>query len=131
MDVFCEKPESLTMADGTVAEELLEIASNGRSEAQRIRALRSLARACVLPIPERADGQRLLFLEQAMELANRPDEIELITDRAKAIRTVETLRFLMPTSTIPSIRNARFNPCCQSPTTNTYVNRTVPISSRP
>ncbi|MFT5302373.1 MAG: HEAT repeat protein, partial [Mariniblastus sp.] len=91
--------------DGAVSQQLLEIAKNGRSEAQRIRALRSLARVCVLSSPEREDLQRLDFLTQAMKLATRPDEIDLIIDRAKAVRTVETLRFVAPYLNDPRHQN--------------------------
>lgn len=90
VDAFANWP------DGSVSDQLLEIARKGRSQAHQIRALRSLARVCVLPTPEREDLQRLEFLEQAMKLATRNDEIDLILDRAKAVRTVETLRFVAP-----------------------------------
>ncbi len=61
----------------------------------RIRSVRALARIVVLR-DERTDEQRLKLLQQTMAKAERDEERDLILDRAKAIRTIETLRFVVP-----------------------------------
>jgi hypothetical protein len=81
--------------NSAVAEDLLKLAETGRGEAQRISALRALARVAVRrgELPEK---EQLDYLMRGMKLATRIDEKRLILDRAKAIRRIEALRFVVP-----------------------------------
>ncbi len=58
-------------------------------------ALRALIR--IAPLPDgRTDQQKLQLLIDTLPLCQRDDERKLVLERAGAIRTVETLRFLLP-----------------------------------
>jgi HEAT repeat protein len=81
--------------DSTVAEDLLHIAETGRGEAERITALRALARV-VVRRGELREKEQLEFLTRGMQLAIRKEERKLILDRAKAIRRIEALQFVVP-----------------------------------
>ncbi len=51
----------------------------------------------VAPLPDkRPDSERLALLKKAMEMSTRDAERSQVLRRARAIRTVETLRFLTP-----------------------------------
>ncbi|MCH5374860.1 MAG: HEAT repeat domain-containing protein, partial [Planctomycetes bacterium] len=78
--------------DSSVAEDLLKLAETDRDQANRVRALRALARVAVLP-SERSEESKLQLLKDGMRLAGRDDERKLILDRAREARTVETARF--------------------------------------
>ncbi|MEM7455812.1 MAG: HEAT repeat domain-containing protein [Planctomycetota bacterium] len=80
--------------DASVVDDLLA-ATGDEDESIRIKAVRALARVVVLG-DERTDETRLELLQQIMELAERRDERDLIIDRARAVRLVETLRFVVP-----------------------------------
>jgi len=81
--------------DATVAEDLLKISETAKEEGQRIRAVRALARVAVLP-SDQPDSEKLALLKRTSERASRAEERNLILDRAKAIRRIETLRFVVP-----------------------------------
>jgi hypothetical protein len=50
----------------------------------------------VAPLPDgRSDGQRLELLQQAMAMSTRDAERTLVLQRAAAIRTVQSLRFVL------------------------------------
>ncbi len=86
-----------------VVDDLLKIAKDSSfSEANRRTALRAFIRVTTLrnewQQPERIwinDQQKLDNLTEAMKLAARVEEKRLIIDRAREIRTQETLNFLM------------------------------------
>jgi hypothetical protein len=42
------------------------------------------------------DDKRLAMLKQAIQLAQRDEERALVLERASAVRSVQTLRFLLP-----------------------------------
>jgi HEAT repeat protein len=81
--------------DATVAEDLLKISESAKEETQRVRAVRALARVAVLP-SDQPDNEKLALLKRTIERASRTEERNLILDRAKAIRRIETLRFVVP-----------------------------------
>lgn len=81
--------------DASVASRLMELARSDPHPQHRIWALRALIRVAPLP-DDRSDGDRLELLQQAMALCTRDAERKLVLDRARAIRTVESLRFVVP-----------------------------------
>lgn len=80
--------------DASVADRLVELVQQeGHPEHKRM-ALRALIRVAVVN-DGRSDAQRLERLQQAMSLCDRDDERQLVVQRARAVRSVETLRYLM------------------------------------
>jgi|GEM_PF-6232009 len=79
--------------DGSVSEDLQRVAGSTTSTSRKIRVLRALARVGVLG---GEDEKRLGYLKFVMDNATRKDEKILALDRAKAVRTVESLRFVLP-----------------------------------
>lgn len=77
-----------------VAPRLIELVESDLPSEQRIAALRALIRVAPLP-DQRSDDARLALLTRAMAMAARDEERRLALDRAKAIRTVESLRFAL------------------------------------
>lgn len=81
--------------DASVAARLMELAQSGPSARHQLSALRALIRVAVLA-DGRSDAERLALLRKAMALASRDEERNLAIDRAKAIRSIESLRFVTP-----------------------------------
>ncbi len=81
--------------DASVAPQLLTLAKSADDRGQRVRAVRALMRVAVLS-DDRSDAERLALLKQSLALAERDDETRLAVDRARAVRTVDSLRFVMP-----------------------------------
>jgi len=90
--------------DDAVAPELLEIARNA-GEPQNVWALRAYVRVITLAGGER-DLDTLAQLKEAMTLARGADEKRLILNRARAVRTVETLRWLLTFLDNPEVSEA-------------------------
>lgn len=81
--------------DGTVAARLLELARTEDHAQHRTQARRSLIR--IAPLEDaRSDERRLDLLRTLMAMCDDEGEQKQILDRAKAVRTVETLRFVAP-----------------------------------
>lgn len=81
--------------DASVAPELINLVENDAHRSHRIAALRAVIR--IAPLPDgRTDAQKLDLLKRAMSLCTRDEERQLILRRAQAIRTVDTLRSLLP-----------------------------------
>jgi HEAT repeat protein len=80
--------------DATVADRLLEIAKTSHSETYRIWALRAYARVAALP-SERLPGATFGMLSEAMKLATRTEDRELIVSRLAAVRAPEALALLL------------------------------------
>jgi HEAT repeat protein len=79
--------------DASVAPELMERVQADDHPADRTAALRALIR--VAPLPDgRSDAEKLELLKKALALCTRDTERNLTLQRAAAIRTPETLRFL-------------------------------------
>jgi HEAT repeat protein len=81
--------------DPSAADQLLDLAETAASPAQRLGALRAFIRVVVLP-GNLSDEKRLAMLKQAMQLAGRDEERALVLERAGAVRSVQSLRFLLP-----------------------------------
>jgi len=81
--------------NASIAPRLIELAKTDEHEGHRIRALRALIRVAPLP-DERSDDERLALLKRAMELSPRPSEVNQALDRARAIRTLDSLEFIEP-----------------------------------
>jgi len=81
--------------DASIAARLGELAKGDEHPEHRTLALRALIRVAPLP-DDRTDLQRLESLQAALALCSRDEERNLALGRARAIRTVETLRFLLP-----------------------------------
>ncbi len=80
--------------DPSVAARLLSLAQNASEPAQQVMAMRAYIRVISLP-DQRPDTETLALLQQAMKLAEGDAEKKLIVTRAGAVRTIETLRWLV------------------------------------
>jgi HEAT repeat protein len=83
--------------NASVIPQLLEMAKNGKSEAQKRQALRALTRVAVVA-DKRTPAERLALLGTAISLATTAEERNYVLKRAaaKPVRTIETLRFVLP-----------------------------------
>lgn len=79
----------------TVAARLLALTKSADNPEHRDLTLRALLRVAALH-DKRTDAQRLDMLKTAMSLAATDSERNAIIKRARSIRTVESLRFLLP-----------------------------------
>lgn len=82
--------------NASVAPRLLELAENDAHDPHRISALRAFIRVSALSGDDRTDAERLASLQDAMKLATRDQERELVLDRARTIKTVEAFQFVVP-----------------------------------
>jgi hypothetical protein len=85
--------------DASVADDLLRLAQTAQQENHRLWALRAFIRVAALPDPKGTatpDAQKLARLQQAIALASRDEERGLVLERAAAVRTLATLRFVLP-----------------------------------
>jgi HEAT repeat protein len=81
--------------DGSVAPQLYDVARNSADAVRRKIALEALIR--VAPLPDRRpDAVRLDMLKKAMTLATSKDQKTAILRRARAIRTMDSLHFVLP-----------------------------------
>ena len=81
--------------NATIAPRLIELAKSEEHDSHRSLALRTLIR--VAPLADgRTDEQKLALLLQAEGMCTRDEERQLILERAAAIRTLESLRFIVP-----------------------------------
>ena len=88
--------------DASVAEWLLDLAREADMAAHRIWALRAYIRVVTLP-SDRAEEETLAMLREGMELATRDEEQRLALSRAGAVRSIETLRWVMPFLDVPAL----------------------------
>lgn len=79
--------------DASIAFRLLELARIDPNARYREMALRALIRVAPLP-DERSDQLRLDLLRTAMAMCQKDSDRLQVLDRAKAVRTVQTLRFV-------------------------------------
>jgi HEAT repeat protein len=99
-DAVVERREAAVRAlcnwpDASVAPRLVELVQNAKNAADRRAAEQALARVAALP-DKRSAAERLALLKTAMSLAASDEERNYVLKRAKAVRTVETLRFVVP-----------------------------------
>ncbi|MHB8970048.1 MAG: HEAT repeat domain-containing protein [Pirellulaceae bacterium] len=80
--------------DATVADQLLELARTGEREMYRIWALRGYARVIVLS-GQAAPSELTAGLREALKLATRMEDKQLIMSRLTAVRCVESLNLAM------------------------------------
>jgi HEAT repeat protein len=76
-----------------VAEQLLELASQAENDAWRRWALRAYMRVVTLP-SERPEVETLHMLQSATELARVPEDRQLAIERASAVRTLPSVRWI-------------------------------------
>ena len=81
--------------DTSVAPRLIKLARSDPHPSHRISALRAVIRVAPLR-DKRSDAQRLELLKNALAMATRDKERNLVLDRARAIRTLDALRFITP-----------------------------------
>jgi len=81
--------------DASVAPRLLALTETITDPDQRALLLRALIRVAALK-DKRSDAARLKLLKTAMTLCSSDDERLYIVKRSRAIRTVESLRFVLP-----------------------------------
>ncbi len=80
--------------DSSVVDKLLVLAQTSGEANYRLWATRALPRVAVLR-DSRSDAERLDLLKKVMTLATRDEERNLALDRAKAVRTMDSLRFVL------------------------------------
>ncbi len=79
--------------DATIAPRLLELATFNTNDTYRAAALRALMRVAPLR-DDRSDEDRLALLVKAMSMTSTTRDAEFALDRARTIRTIESLRFV-------------------------------------
>jgi HEAT repeat protein len=81
--------------DASVAPRIIILAQNDKHDEHRAMSLAALIR--VAPLPDgRPDRDRLELVKKVMTMCNDDDKRNLLLQRASAIRTVETLRYVRP-----------------------------------
>ena len=81
--------------DGSVAPWLIELVMKSKDSAERKTVIDALIR--VAPLPDgRSDSQRLAMLKKAMELCSTDEQRATVIKRARAIRSLDTFRFVAP-----------------------------------
>ena len=96
--------------DATVAPKLLGMVANAPDAATRDRLLGALIRIAPLPDNKLNDNQKLELLQKTMKLCEKDADRGKVIERANAIRTVETFRFVLPYLDEPSLAE----PACKS-----------------
>ena len=82
--------------DATVAQRLLDRLDAARDDAERDLLLGALIRIAPLPDNKLDDRQKLDLLKKTMTLCRRDDDRRRVVERANAIRTIDSLRFVAP-----------------------------------
>lgn len=91
--------------DASVADELLRRAETCADPAERTALLRAYIRVVSLP-KQGSDAQRLERLKRAMSLAQRDEERAYVLERASAVRSLDSLRFVLPYVDQPAVAEA-------------------------
>lgn len=86
---LCNWPEA------SVAPRLIELANTTNDVSERALLVAALIRVAPLP-DKRPPAQKLELLATAMKMCTGDDQRNLVLKRASAIRTIETLRFVLP-----------------------------------
>lgn len=81
--------------DVSIAPRLLELTEKTGDATHRALTLRAFTRVVSLP-DKRPDAERLDMLKKAMSLTTNDDERNFVLKRAKAIRTMDSLHFVLP-----------------------------------
>jgi hypothetical protein len=96
--------------DATVAPKLLDMVAKAPDAATRDRLLGALIRIAPLPDNKLNDKQKHELLEKTMQLCEQDADRGKVIERANAIRTVETFRFVLPYLDEPTLAE----PACKS-----------------
>ncbi len=81
--------------DASIAPRLMELIQTDKHPGHATTALRALIRVAPLS-DDRTDRQRLELLQRAMPMCTRDTERNLILDRCRAIRTLDSLNYILP-----------------------------------
>jgi hypothetical protein len=82
--------------DATVKDRLLELFGKATEPREKDLLLGTLIRIAPLPDNKLDDGQKLDLLVKTMALCQRNEDKAKVLERANAIRTIETFRFVAP-----------------------------------
>jgi HEAT repeat protein len=96
--------------DATVSQRLLDLLGTSQDPAERDQLLAALIRIAPLPDNKLNDKQKLELLQKTMTLCQRDEDRRRVLERANAIRTIETLRFVVPYLDDPNLAE----PACLS-----------------
>ena len=96
--------------DATVSQRLLDLLAAAKDQAERDQLLAALIRIAPLPDNKLNDKQKLELLQKTMTLCQRDEDRRRVLERANAIRTIETLRFVTPFLDDPNLAE----PACLS-----------------
>lgn len=96
--------------DATVSQRLLDLLGKTQDPAEREQLLGTLIRIAPLPDNKLNDNQKLELLQKTMALCQRDEDRRRVLERANAIRTIETLRFVVPYLDDPTLAE----PACLS-----------------
>lgn len=86
---LCNWPEA------AIAPRLIELVESDAHDEHRLLVLRALIRVAPLP-DQRSPQERLDLLKQVLTFCTRDEDRNRLLGRAHAVRSVETLRFLLP-----------------------------------
>ncbi|MFM8707496.1 MAG: hypothetical protein ACKOHK_05280 [Planctomycetia bacterium] len=96
--------------DATVSQRLLDQLGKAEDPAERDLLLGALIRIAPLPDNKLDDRRKLELLEKTMTLCRRDEDRRRVLERANAIRTIETLRYVVPYLDDPNLAE----PACLS-----------------
>jgi HEAT repeat protein len=96
--------------DATVKDRLLELIGSTTDEEERQLLLAALIRIAPLPDNKLKDPQKLELLKKVMSLCRRTEDKARVLERANAIRTIDTFRFVVPYLDDPALAE----PACRS-----------------
>ena len=96
--------------DAAVKDGLLDLLRTSTDEGEKKLLLAALIRIAPLPNNKLNDGQKLDLLKKTMSLCERSEDKATVLERANAIRTIETFRFVVPYLDDPTLAE----PACRS-----------------
>jgi hypothetical protein len=96
--------------DATVSQRLLDLVGKAQTPDERAQLVAALIRIAPLPDNKLSDGQKLELLQKTMGLCDRTEDKARVLERANAIRTIETFRFVVPYLDEPALAE----PACRS-----------------
>lgn len=96
--------------DATVADRILGLLGGSQDPAERDMLLAALIRIAPLPDNKLNDQQKLELLQKTMGLCQKNEDRARVLERANAIRTIETFRFVVPYLDDPALSE----PACRS-----------------
>jgi len=89
--------------DGGAAPDLLDLAKTAAKPAHQVLALRGYVRLADVP-PERAVGEKLKMLEQALAAAKRPDDKRMVLGALSDLKSPKALAMALPLMADDSLR---------------------------